>query len=459
MDKKEEYEKKKSLFDKFIESEFVGKILSDAGAAVLFIILGISSMVLGVSCLAENSRLVKECTQTTSGRWWTITDHSSKGGSSYRAHINYYVDGVEYKLETKLRSRRECQQYDHVQTVYYDPDDPENAFVVNDIAENRADFRECLFLAGICTIFSVAKYIKYRKLKKRVEMLEQKYPEGTRICLDDDIISDDTEQLPIPKGTLGTVVLIYDDYKRAIIYCIFDDGGLFEVDPCKDSFHKVDEQEENAENAPEEEYEKKESLLDKFHGLFEDDEKKAERRKKLEKLRDRFFEIKIVNKIFSSMGGMAVYYLIFIGVGSLSLLTEDPEDNSTFWLGCFGAGFVAILSIIEHIYSFIICRKEKKHDEKIEMSEQKYHEGVRICLDSLCVEREEYYCLVPKGTLGTIDFIINNERTIIFCNFDNGYCLNVILGEDSFHIVDEQEENAIKAAARQAKSKKCKNSS
>ncbi len=49
--------------------------------------------------------------------------------------------------------------------------------------------------------------------KNKVELLRQRYPEGTRICLD----SMENDPQPIPSGTMGTVVAV-DDMGQFIIH-------------------------------------------------------------------------------------------------------------------------------------------------------------------------------------------------------------------------------------------------
>ena len=51
--------------------------------------------------------------------------------------------------------------------------------------------------------------------EKRVEMLRQRYPEGTRICLD----SMDNDPRPIPPGTKGIVQFVDD---AGTLHCKFD---------------------------------------------------------------------------------------------------------------------------------------------------------------------------------------------------------------------------------------------
>jgi len=70
--------------------------------------------------------------------------------------------------------------------------------------------------------------------EKKVEMLRQRYPEGTRICLDH------MEDLcPVESGTCGTVQFVDD---VGTLYCKFDDGRTLGVIPDVDKFHKIDQE-------------------------------------------------------------------------------------------------------------------------------------------------------------------------------------------------------------------------
>ena len=76
--------------------------------------------------------------------------------------------------------------------------------------------------------------------EKRIEMMKQRYPEGTRICLD----SMDNDPNPIPSGTKGTVQFVDD---MGTVFCKFDNGRSLGIIPGEDSFHKVQEEVQNEE--------------------------------------------------------------------------------------------------------------------------------------------------------------------------------------------------------------------
>ena len=67
--------------------------------------------------------------------------------------------------------------------------------------------------------------------KNKVEMLRQKYPEGTRICVDS---MDD--YCPIESGTCSTVRFVDD---VGTLHCDFDNGRTLGVIPDVDAFHVV----------------------------------------------------------------------------------------------------------------------------------------------------------------------------------------------------------------------------
>lgn len=86
--------------------------------------------------------------------------------------------------------------------------------------------------------------------EKKVELLRQRYPEGTRICLDH------MEDLcPVESGTCGTVQFVDD---VGTLHCKFDNGRTLGVIPGVDQFHKIKLQqtqtgEQTEENAMSEE--------------------------------------------------------------------------------------------------------------------------------------------------------------------------------------------------------------
>lgn len=71
--------------------------------------------------------------------------------------------------------------------------------------------------------------------EKRIEMMKQRYPEGTRICLD----RMENDPNPIPSGTKGTVQFVDD---MGSVFCKFDNGRSLGMIPGEDSFHKIQEE-------------------------------------------------------------------------------------------------------------------------------------------------------------------------------------------------------------------------
>ncbi len=82
--------------------------------------------------------------------------------------------------------------------------------------------------------------------KKRIEMMKQRYPEGTRICLD----RMDNDPRPIPPGSKGTVQFVDD---MGTVFCKFDNGRSLGVVPGEDSFHTIQQEEELTEELEESE--------------------------------------------------------------------------------------------------------------------------------------------------------------------------------------------------------------
>lgn len=71
--------------------------------------------------------------------------------------------------------------------------------------------------------------------EKKIEMLKQRYPAGTRICLD----RMENDPNPIPSGTMGTVVAV-DDMGQLIMK--WDNGRGLSLIPGEDSFHVVQQE-------------------------------------------------------------------------------------------------------------------------------------------------------------------------------------------------------------------------
>jgi len=86
--------------------------------------------------------------------------------------------------------------------------------------------------------------------EKKVELLRQRYPEGTRICLDH------MEDLcPVESETCGWVQFVDD---AGTLHCKFDNGRMLGVIPDVDKFHIIEQEQteeimetENAEESEE----------------------------------------------------------------------------------------------------------------------------------------------------------------------------------------------------------------
>ena len=86
--------------------------------------------------------------------------------------------------------------------------------------------------------------------EKKVELLRQRYPEGTRICLDhmEDIC-------PVESGTCGWVQFVDD---AGTLHCKFDNGRTLGVIPGVDQFHKIDQEQTMTDVQTEESIEREE---------------------------------------------------------------------------------------------------------------------------------------------------------------------------------------------------------
>ena len=70
--------------------------------------------------------------------------------------------------------------------------------------------------------------------EKKVDLLRQRYPEGTRICLDH------MEDLcPVESGTCGWVQFVDD---AGTLHCKFDNGRMLGVIPDVDKFHIIEQE-------------------------------------------------------------------------------------------------------------------------------------------------------------------------------------------------------------------------
>lgn len=80
--------------------------------------------------------------------------------------------------------------------------------------------------------------------RDKVEQLRQRYPEGTRICLD----SMENDPRPIPSGTKGTVITVDD---AGQLFMKWDNGCFLSLIPGEDRFHVIQPEENLSEEMQE----------------------------------------------------------------------------------------------------------------------------------------------------------------------------------------------------------------
>lgn len=72
-------------------------------------------------------------------------------------------------------------------------------------------------------------------------------------------------------------------------------------------------------------------------------------------------------------------------------------------------------------------------EKKLEQLRWRYPEGTRICLDRM----ENDPAPIPSGTKGTV--IAVDDVGQLLMKWDNGRSLSLIPGEDSFHVIQHEE--------------------
>jgi len=74
-----------------------------------------------------------------------------------------------------------------------------------------------------------------------------------------------------------------------------------------------------------------------------------------------------------------------------------------------------------------MCKNLSK--EQVEKIRMKYPAGTKI----VCYNMKDPYNPIPKGTRGSVSFV--DDAGTIHMNWENGSCLGLIYGVDSFGIV------------------------
>ena len=83
------------------------------------------------------------------------------------------------------------------------------------------------------------------------------------------------------------------------------------------------------------------------------------------------------------------------------------------------------------------------NQDKIKEIKQKYPKGTRIMLNSM----DDPHHPVPTGTLGTVETV--DDIGTIHMKWDNGQSLGLIVGEDSFYVIESvQNQEKIREAVK-----------
>ncbi len=80
--------------------------------------------------------------------------------------------------------------------------------------------------------------------------------------------------------------------------------------------------------------------------------------------------------------------------------------------------------------------------EQVERIKARYPAGTRIRLDYM----DDPYAPISPGTEGVVDHV--DDIGTLHCKFENGRGLGVIVGEDSFSVIEPEEEQGMNLTMR-----------
>ena len=75
--------------------------------------------------------------------------------------------------------------------------------------------------------------------------------------------------------------------------------------------------------------------------------------------------------------------------------------------------------------------------QQVERIKEKYPSGTKIRMESM----SDPYAPISPGIEGIVDFV--DDIGTLHCNFENGRSLGVIVGEDSFSVIEPEEEQSM----------------
>ena len=76
-------------------------------------------------------------------------------------------------------------------------------------------------------------------------------------------------------------------------------------------------------------------------------------------------------------------------------------------------------------------------DNRLKELKKNIHLGTKIRMESM----SDPYAPIPPGIEGIVDFV--DDIGTLHCNFENGRSLGVIVGEDSFSVIEPEEEQGM----------------
>ncbi|MBZ4665242.1 DUF4314 domain-containing protein [Mahella sp.] len=75
--------------------------------------------------------------------------------------------------------------------------------------------------------------------------------------------------------------------------------------------------------------------------------------------------------------------------------------------------------------------------QQVERIKEKFPPGTKIRMESM----SDPYAPIPPGIEGIVDFV--DDIGTLHCSFENGRSLGVIVGEDSFSVIEPEEEQGM----------------
>ena len=140
---------------------------------IVILMIAILIGVIAFALSAYNKSKIDKCTERTDGVIVEIICSNEDGydtkRTTYRPIVEYTVGSETYSHKVTNPGRKHTFEIGEKMEVYYEPDNPDNAFVEREEAGNSIASKVMFVCAGLNVLFAIILFIRAAQVRKRMK--------------------------------------------------------------------------------------------------------------------------------------------------------------------------------------------------------------------------------------------------------------------------------------------------